>query len=173
MPGRKEDATMAFPGLLQIMRPIVLWVSLAGVVCISGCAEPSAVSFRDKMRQEAKANYRFFPDGENVKLTHFAYLGDVQTSEGMLRIVFLRAVLTGMMSPRGQRAILVFDETGTYVRSLGCDASSYPLWCEGSKIYLAGRTLVSGVEGNAWDLTDGVEGAKLIWSPEYGSWQPE
>ncbi len=153
------------------MREYLTLLFLVGSGLLLGCDCESPMGYRDMMLSAAITEHPGFPDGENVQLVQFAYIGDVNTQEGRLRVVLLRSVLTGMASPRGQSEILIFDGRGQYVGALQCVAPAYPLWCEEGRIYLFGETLINGMRGNAWDLEDGMESARLIWSPQYGSWQ--
>ncbi len=153
---------------MRILRALLVLTAVG--LCL-GCSTQAPANMRERMLISATADYPDFPDNEHVQLTQFAYLGDVQTSDGPLRVVLLRSVLTGMPSPRGKNAILLFNGEGSYVGWLGCQAPAFPLWCEGSLVYLWGYSQVTGQRGNAWDLSDGLASARLIESPRYGSWQ--
>ena len=157
---------------MRILRALLILTAVG--LCL-GCSTQTPTNMRERMLISATADYPDFPDNELVQLTQFAYIGDVQTSDGPLRVVLLRSVLTGMPSPRGKNAILFFSSDGSYVGRLGCTYPQFPIWCEGSLVYLWGYCNFGyeGGEGNAWDLSDGFGSARLIESPRYGSWQGE
>jgi hypothetical protein len=111
-----------------------------------------------------------FPDGKTSKLTKFALIGRVVSSERVMQVVEMRLVLTGMPAPRGQQYLVFFDGKGNWIGKQSC--TSTPLWCEGSKVFLFGLDEVAGVEGNAWELKNGFEGRTLVRQTEYGSYVP-
>jgi hypothetical protein len=113
-----------------------------------------------------------FPDGRELKLTRFAYLGRVHARDRVLYVVDMRSVITGMPAPRGLNYVLFFDEDRTW---LGKEryTSAQPLWCEGSTVFLYGQESNGEVEGNAWDVADGFSERRLTRIPAYGSWMPD
>lgn len=111
-----------------------------------------------------------FPDGKSLQLTHFAYVGKTKSKKGVVYIVDLRSVVTGMPAPRGVNAILFFDSAYRY---LGRESyvSSSPLWCEGGKLYLFGDldgNSEKGV-GNVIDLSEGFARRRVYKENKYGS----
>lgn len=152
--------------IMKALRVIVIGTILA--TCF-GCAAGGPTNMRERMLASAAANYSLFPDGENVVLTKFAYIGDVTTSTGLLRVVALRAAIRNMLSPRGQGAILLFNEQGNYVGRRASHYPAEPMRCEGSLVYLWGETTVSGQKGNAWNFSDGLGSGYLVTVPPFGS----
>ena len=141
----------------------------------AGCAAVGApVSVREALLESARLSYRRFPDGKDTKLTRFAYIGSVDTVEGLIHVVDFSGVLTGMLAPRGYSAILFFDKNHKFLGFERLDAK--PLWCRNGMVFLAGRTTQqaqrSGGErnnGNAIDLSKGWENRALVDVYEYGS----
>jgi hypothetical protein len=103
----------------------------------------------------------------------FAYIGSVTTREGRLCVVYQRGVIKNMLRPRGQAALLFFSPLGKFIGRQQLHGTNYPLWCEGSKVYMFGRILHGEDIGNAWDLSDGFGARKLVLTPRYGSYVPD
>lgn len=159
-------------------------IVIAMVVTCLGCANPSthargdtdsrvsAVSpdIREVMLASARTNDKRFPDGREVALTQFAYIGTVTTKDGLIRVVACRAVMTGMLSPRGQSWLSLHAKDGAFVSSQ-LWFSGDPLWCEGSRIYFFGLqgSDEEGV-GNALDLAAGVKAGRWVMEDREGSW---
>lgn len=79
--------------------------------------------------------------GEGLQQTQFAYIGTVDTPDGYLYVTTQRLVLTGMLQPRGQGKMHLFDENYELVDTYWLDYFDHkPLWCEGTKIYLFGNS---------------------------------
>ncbi len=111
------------------------------------------------------------PDGSKLLLTHFSHLGRLTTSKG--KTIFVadrRAVIAGMLAPRGRNAILFFDGRFRFLGKVGYVASR-PLWCENGKLYLFGDLdgFATGLSGNVIDLTDGYKNLKAYHAHAYGS----
>lgn len=149
----------------------ILW--LVASLIAAGCAG----DVRQELLDSAKKNDPHFPDGNKIKLTHFAYLGTVSTKKGIVFVVLRRAVLTGMAAPRGLQEINLFDSRRRYARSLPMSDGT-ALWCEGSKIFLFGSCTVINAEypdpddstGNVIDLYEGYDRPIIKREEMYGSW---
>jgi hypothetical protein len=158
------------------MRIVALITAFLALLAMAGgCARSATVtSVRDALLESARASYKDFPDGENTKLTRFAYLGSVKTAEGLIHVVDFSRVLTGMLAPRGYSAILFFDKNHKFLGFERLDAK--PLWCRDGVVFLAGRTTQQAQRsggkdnnGNAIDLSKGWENRALVDVCEYGS----
>lgn len=124
---------------------------------------------RDRLLKSAR-KAKDFPDGKSLQLTHFAYVGKAKGKKGVVYVVDMRSVVTGMPSPRGVNAILFFDSAYRY---LGREnyVSSSPLWCEGGKLYLFGDLDGSTEKGfgNVIDLSEGFAKRRVYLEDRYGS----
>ncbi|MCU1226625.1 MAG: hypothetical protein JWQ42_4718, partial [Edaphobacter sp.] len=86
---------------------VTMLLFVLSLLCVSCASRPD---LRGHMLQAAEHTDRDFPDGTQRKLTQFAYIGDVTTSDGSIfRIVAARSVITGMLAPRGQAWLSVHD----------------------------------------------------------------
>jgi hypothetical protein len=142
------------------------------------------VDVRARLLAAAREQDPDFPDGRDVQLTRFAYIGSVDTPDGPVFVVQRLAVLTGMLAPRGIPKLDFYD------RRYDLLASCYwpggvPLWTEGSCLYLGGaagegpfpvapetRALFAADEmpcGNVVDFSAGFDGAVLRLEKRYGS----
>ena len=92
---------------------------------------------RSLLLASAMAQDPDFPDGKDVQLTRFAYIGAVDTPDGPVHVVERLAVLTGMLAPRGQPHLDFYDKDYRLLASFWWPWGG-PLWCEGSKVYLFG-----------------------------------
>jgi hypothetical protein len=169
----------------HVSRRIVLAsAAVAAALACSGCANvavdnsgalatnPHAISdIRETMLASARANDVWFPDGEGKVLTQFAYIGTVETQEGLIRVVSCRSIITGMLSPRGQSWLSFHADDGEFLASQLL-FSGAPLWCEGSRIFFFGLqgSDAEGVGGNALELADGIESARWVIERREGSW---
>jgi hypothetical protein len=158
-------------------RPALL---IAASLCCCGRTE----DVRSLLLASAKAQDPDFPDGRNVQLTRFAYIGAMDTPEGPVHVVQRLAVLTGMLAPRGIPKLDFYDRNHRLLASLWWPGGE-PLWCEGSKVYLFGsacegpfpaddatRALFEEDEcpgGNVIDLSEGFRKAVLRLEKRYGS----
>lgn len=126
---------------------------------------------RHTLLESAKANDPDFPDGDNVRLTHFSHVGEVITgAREQIFVVDSRAVLTGMLAPHGQNAIMFFDHEFRYLGKIGY-VSSRPLWCDGGRVYLFGELdgFATALSGNVIDLSDGYQNLMAYHEHAYGS----
>jgi hypothetical protein len=120
-----------------------------------------------------------------LQQTQFAYIGTVATPGGRVHVATQRLVLTGMLAPRGQAWLHLFDRQHNLLKSLTMRDRATPLWCEGSKIYLFGFGAFPDVTpapelaalfddpglvtGNVLDLSAGVDRIVLRREKQYGS----
>lgn len=156
------------------------FIALLVVVSVGGCATShesrgSIAAFtpdiREVMLASASANDAF-PDGKNLVLTHFAYIGTVATQHGPIRVVACRAVIPDMPSPRGQAWVSFHADDGKWLASHPHEPSAPPLWCSGSRIYFFGVQGAGEGSGNALDLQKGVHQRCYIVDPAPGSFTP-
>jgi hypothetical protein len=123
------------------------------------------------------------PSSAELQQTQFAFIGEVVTSKGKFFVAVQRLVRIGMLAPRGQGNLLLFDSKRRLVKSFSL-LTAVPLWCEGSRIYLAGNGLVSGMPldrriaaieneaacgGNVIDFTGGIDHPQITREKKYGS----
>ena len=143
------------------------------VVCALHCPSCAATpNIRDRMLQASKQCDSNFPDGAQRKLTKFAYIGDVTSQGGTLRVVEARSIITGMLAPRGQMWLAFYDHRGHFIGDHIIDAESPALWCEGSRVYFYGLQTDGVQQGNALDLEGGFFHRRYMLVPEEGSWMP-
>lgn len=111
---------------------------------------------------------------KDIKITKFAYIGDITVNNQEYYVIDLRTVIKGMLSPRGINYILIYNDKMKLIEKVYYSLEM-PLWCEGSKIYLWGPVTQEGMCGNAWEFKDGFKEGKrkLIESPSYGSYVPD
>lgn len=135
------------------------------------------------MLESARLSNPDFPDGETKKLTNFAYMGQVETPDGIIHIATQSEVILGMLSPRGLWSIQYFDESLAWIgrESLSgvASRSGPPLYANGSVLYFFGPV---GAEergdelvatGKALDFSGGFEHRRMVFAPAYGSWHPD
>jgi hypothetical protein len=89
-------------------------------------------------------------------------------------------VTADALAPHGQHFIVFFDEKFRFLGKIGY-RRSYPLWCDGSKLYLWGvldktfsdsdldRQLEKFPPGNVIDAADGFKNLKTYQAKVYGS----
>jgi hypothetical protein len=106
------------------------------VVALCGCATP------DNLWRELERAAQ--PTSEGLQQTQFALIGELEAPEGTFYVAVQKLVGTGMLAPRGQAKLLLFDSKRQLVSSYGL-INAYPLWCEGSRVYLWG-------DGLAWNI---------------------
>ena len=125
---------------------------------------------RERLLHSAQHADKEFPNGKDVVLTQFAYIGKVQTREGVVYVVNQRAVLNNMPAPRGVNTVVFFNARLQWLGKLGY-ASSMPLWCERGKVYLFGDLDVPSDkgEGNVLDLSQGYRRLRIYHEKRYGS----
>ena len=111
---------------------------------------------------------------QDVKITSFAYIGEITVNHQEYYVVDLRTVIKGMLSPRGNNYILIYDNKSKLIGKVYYSLA-IPLWCEGSRVYLWGAETREGMYGNVWDLKDGIKAGerKLIEIPTYESYKSE
>ena len=102
------------------------------LLILAGCLGPRKLY--DRMERAAR------PDS-GVQQTQLAYIGCVETADGMFHVAAQTRILAGMLAPRGlPLRLLLFDQDGelaaAYERVLPYEAA--PLWCEGSRVFLHG-----------------------------------
>jgi hypothetical protein len=141
-----------------------------------GCAPiPENPDIRVQLLTSARKNDPDFPDGREVMLTHFSYLGRLVTSRGeIIHVADRRAVITGMAAPHGRNSINFFDRKLHFLGKIGY-VNSRPLWCDGGKLYLFGD--LDGFpepgrnysRGNVIDVADGFANLKIYHAKIYGS----
>lgn len=144
-------------------------VSAALFVAESICAEPP-VNVRSALLAAAKRDNPEFPNGKGILLTHFSHVGELTTARGeLIYVADRRAVIGGMLAPRGLNYICFFDAQFRYLGKVKY-VSSRPLWCEGSKVFLFGDLdNSSDPEGNVMDLTEGFSALRIYHASVYGS----
>ncbi len=133
---RWDPGGLSYPSnISEVMKPeFLLCLALALSGFAGCCAGPGG--FRSGMEQAAAA---VLPKG--VQQVKFAYIGDVQTDKGAYHVVEQRRILTDMLAPRGlSTRLLLFSDNGRLAAAYEADFATgiQPLWCEGSRVYLAG-----------------------------------
>ena len=119
---------------LAVLPILILFISPA--FCL-GQTTKEPVDLREMLASSAKKADKDFPDGNDVLLTHFSYLGKLQTKEGVIYVADMRSILNNMSAPRGVNYIMFFDNKYRFLGKQSY-ASSMPLWCEEGKLYLFG-----------------------------------
>lgn len=102
---------------------------------LTGCCSAPG-SFRNRMSQAAIAA---LPEG--AQQTRFAYIGDLHTAKGTYHVAVQSLILADMMAPRGEPVrLLLFSDKARLVAVYQADfaTGAQPLWCEASRVYLAG-----------------------------------
>lgn len=123
------------------------------------------------------------PSSEGLQQTQFALIGQIVTPEGRFHVALQRLVITGMLAPRGQAKLLLFDANRRLVASYSL-ATASPLWCEGSRVYLSGEGFAynipvdprvaslypdSAAGGNVIDFSHGIHQPCITREKRYGS----
>src|SRR5689334_8559160 len=105
--------------MMTFARPVV---ALALLTSVSACMNleklPPVAANRETMLESARQRDPLFPDGITKKLTVFADIGQLKTTKGTYEVVDCRAVLTGMLAPRGQSWLSFHDQKGTWISSI-------------------------------------------------------
>jgi hypothetical protein len=109
------------------------------IFTVGGCAvTPHASDVRETLLYSARKSEPNFPDGHELLLTHFSYLGHLVTSQGeVIYVIDQRGVIAGQLAPHGQNFIVFFDHHFRYLGKISY-VQSRPLWCDGSRLYLWG-----------------------------------
>ena len=150
------------------------------IVGILSCFLAGCVSTID-VRSQLESKVR--PE-TGLQQTQFAYIGTLETPNGHVYVATQRLVTTGMLAPRGQAWLHLFDRRYNLLKSFPI-FKAVPLWCEGSKIYLFGFGTFPDVTpdpeltalfedpalstGNVLDLSSGVDRIILRREKRYGS----
>jgi hypothetical protein len=156
---------------LMLRFPILLMtVVFLATGCLSRVSKP-ALDVRAALLASAGKSDPDFPEGREMVLTHFSHVGQLVTSSG--EIIYVgdrRAVIAGMLAPRGQNCITFFDSQFRYLGKIGYVASR-PLWCDGSRLYLFGELdgFATGLSGNVIDVADGYQHLRAYHANVYGS----
>ena len=159
------------------MKPkLILCLALVLSGGLFGCTPiPKNLDIRAQLLASARSNDPNFPDGREVMLTHFSYLGQLVTSRGeIIHVADQRAVIAEMAAPRGHNSINFFDGKFHFLGKIGY-ASSRPLWCDGSKLYLFGdldgfpEPGLNYSRGNVIDVAAGFKNFKVYHAKVYGS----
>jgi hypothetical protein len=139
------------------------------IYCI-GQTHNEPADIREGLPSSAKKADKDFPDGNDVLLTHFSYLGKLQTKKGVIYVANMRSVLNNMNAPRGVNYIMFFDNKYEFLGKQNY-ASSMPLWCEEGRLFLFGDLdgFSDRGDGNVIDLTDGYEKMRIYHEKRYGS----
>jgi hypothetical protein len=135
-----------------------------------GQAPQRLSDIREVLIQAAKKGDKEFPDGRDVLLVHFSYLGKLRTREGLIYVADVRTALNHMPAPRGVNSIMFFNRRYEYLGKQNF-AASMPLWCEGGKLFLFGDLDgFSEIEqGNVIDLTKGYKNMRIYHEKRYAS----
>jgi hypothetical protein len=147
-------------------------VVAVGLVC--GCAStptPQPLDIRASLLASAQTSDPDFPDGRNMVLTHFSHVGQLVSSKGKrIYVADRRAVIAGMLAPRGQNYVTFFDDQFGYLGKIRYIASR-PLWCDGSRLYLFGTLddTATNLSGNVIDVVDGFDHLRVYCTRAYGS----
>jgi hypothetical protein len=135
-----------------------------------GQSGKAPLDIREVLIQGAKKGDKEFPDGKDVLLVHFSYLGKLHTRDGVIYVADMRSALANMPAPRGVNAIMFFDRRLHYLGKQRF-AASMPLWCEGGKLFLFGD--LDGFseigQGNVIDLTRGYKNMRIYHEKRYAS----
>lgn len=144
---------------------------------LAGCRSASSIpDIRERLLNASARQDPGFPDGEKVRLTHFAYIGKVQSLNEPLYVVYQRTVIPNMPAPRGHKAVVLYNSEGRFLRRISVDTE--PLWCEGNKIFFFGfqpapfPSPISEDPGNAWDLKSGIDSIQSVTEVSPGSYTP-
>ena len=155
-----------------------MWLKIKiGIAAIGlcGCATQDGL-WRDLERAAA-------PSSPGLQQTQFALIGEIAAPEGTFHVVVQRLVSTGMLAPRGQSKLLLFDAKRKLVAGYAL-ATAEPLWCEGSRVYLWGEGVVYNVPvdsrvralhpddaagGNVIDFAAGIRQPYVTREKRYGS----
>ncbi|MES2981216.1 MAG: hypothetical protein V4727_02795 [Verrucomicrobiota bacterium] len=158
-----------FNAMFRNLGALLMIVSL-----ITGCISTppsSTTDVRSSLLTSARRDDPDFPDGKSMVLTHFSHVGQLESSRGeMVYVADRRAVISGMMAPRGQNYITFFDKDFRYLGKIRY-GSSRPLWCDASRLYLFGALDGSSADlsGNVIDIAGGYNHLVAYQRRAYGS----
>ena len=156
------------------MRLSLLAVPLISIFVpmIVGCKSPSkasaSVDIRDDLIEAVRRGDPDFPNGREVLLTHFSYVGRVNSVQGQIFVIDMRSVLSGMLSPRGLNYVVFVSDQLRFLGKVSY-IDSRPLWCDGSKVILFGGITANQGSGNVIDLAQGYAELRVIREKIYGS----
>lgn len=145
-------------------------MALLAVGMLNGC-QSKPLDIRALLLASAAKGDPDFPDGKGMMLTHFSHVGQLVTSNGdVIYVAERRAVLTGMIAPRGQHYITFFDARFEFLGKMRF-VNSQPLWCDGSRLFLFGDLdgVSNGIDGNVIDVAEGFDHVKVYHEHVYGS----
>jgi hypothetical protein len=135
-----------------------------------GQTRKQSVDIREVLIESAKRGDKEFPDGKDVLLVHFSYLGKLHTKDGVIFVADMRSALNHMPAPRGINSIMFFNRRYQFLGKQDF-AASMPLWCEGGKLFLFGD--LDGFseigQGNVIDLTKGYKNMRIYHQKRYAS----
>jgi hypothetical protein len=150
--------------------PILLFLcSVAGLLAQEGGPVVDYAAMRSHYRSTL---------GDQVGLLRFAIIGTLRIADRDYIAVETMSVVEGMVSPRGRSEIVVCDVGGRPLLSLPIGPMAYrePLFCQGSKLVLHGRTtgipaLTQGrlTNGNVVDFALGLGDHRMVDEVVYGS----
>lgn len=151
---------------------------MVAAICAAACGCATDQNLWHELSVAAK------PSSEGLQQTQFALIGQVVTHEGKFHVALQRLVLTSMLAPRGQAKLLLFNAKRGLVASYSL-LRAYPLWCEGSRIYLGGEGFTYGeipmdprvtaldpesaLGGNVIDFSHGIHKPFMTREKKYGS----
>ena len=177
-----ENGDIAIKAPMSKMRVLVL----SGVVAVANSFGPVTGSANEQLAAEQDAEEtdirgilqasqkdadEDYPNGKDVKLTHFGYIGSVSTAKGdTIYVADQRGVITGMLAPRGLNFIACFDAKYRFLGKVRY-VSARPLWCEGSRVFLFGEEHTSLGSGNVIDLAQGWWNREIKSVNAYGSYR--
>lgn len=143
---------------------------------LSTKASPSPQIAPENIRQVLLASAQasdpdLSPNNSGLILTHFSHVCELSTDEGeTIYVGDRRAVLAGMLAPRGINYITFFAEDFTYLGKYQY-VTARPLWCDGGKLYLFGSLDAGDVPSgnNVIDVSRGFQRVRFYYEEEYGS----
>lgn len=145
-------------------------IVLGGLAALEGL-RAEVIDVRENLLSSQRAADEDFPDGEDVKLTHFSQVGSVVTESGeKIYVADQRGVITGMRAPRGLNYVSFFGADFRFLGKIRY-VRERPLWCEGSRVFLFGEISTGKGDGNAIDLGGGFERWSVESTEAYGSLQ--
>ncbi|HEX9665032.1 MAG TPA: hypothetical protein VGA95_00545 [Thermodesulfobacteriota bacterium] len=154
----------------NLLRTLPILILLMCPIYCLGQTHNGPADIREGLASSAKKADKDFPDGKDVLLTHFSYLGKLQTKKGVIYVADMRSVLNNMNAPRGVNYIMFFDNKYEFLGKQNY-ASSVPLWCEEGRLFLFGDLdgFSDRGDGNVIDLSDGYKNMRIYHEKRYGS----
>ena len=163
------------------LKRIALRLLIASILCMSltpslRAHQISETSIPDNIRQtlltSAQTSDPDFPsESREPILTHFSHVCELSTEYGqILYVADRRAVIAGMLAPRGLNYITFFSEDFMYLGKFRY-SNSRPLWCDGGKLYLLGDLDADNIPsvGNVIDVSRGFQNIQFYREKAYGS----